>query len=113
MDDLSAWLLEQISDDEREEEHLDSGWWEVDSDHSETYGAIMRFAGKDRVLAECEAKRKLLALHQHGRLTGPLASITKIPFTCISCGGVGWCEHVRLLTLPYADQPGYREEWKP
>ncbi len=46
-----------------------------------------------RVLAECEAKRRLLgwARIEH-RNTNPV---------------------LRLLALPYADHPDYREEWRP
>jgi len=64
------------------------------------------------VLARIAADRKILALHGsidniYGRLE------------CTSCGIAGefpvrWpCPTLRLLASPYADSPGYREEWKP
>jgi hypothetical protein len=59
-----------------------------------------------RVLAECEAKKQIVT---------DIADLVLEPF------GVQWpdgykeaLEHVlRLLALPYADQPGHREQWKP
>lgn len=70
-----------------------------------------------RVLREVEAKRQILGIHRlagydfEGRDVGP---------GCYECGHSaeysdrgGWCETVRLLALPYADHPDYREEWKP
>lgn len=51
----------------------------------------------DRVLAECEAKRRIVEHCEPDPLT-------KSPGD----------EYVlRLLALPYADRPGYREEWRP
>lgn len=63
-----------------------------------------------RVLAEVEAKRKLLGSHYDYR------------GVCTRC--FDWqnkpvereqfpCEVVRLLALPYADHPDYRAEWRP
>jgi hypothetical protein len=67
-----------------------------------------------RVVAEVEAKRRIIAEHQ------PLVS-----GSCRVCtvwdedddwqarGFLFPCPTVRLLALPYADRPGYREEWRP
>lgn len=52
-----------------------------------------------RVLVEVEAKRRIIDLHAHflGRMAvDELADMT-----------------LRLLALPYANRPGYREEWAP
>ncbi|MFD8805596.1 DUF6221 family protein [Streptomyces sp. NPDC059597] len=59
-----------------------------------------------RVLREIDAKRRILAEHW---LNG---------WVCDTCdnGEVGQtfpCATLRLLALPYADRPGYREEWRP
>lgn len=86
-----------------------------------------------RVLAECEAKRRIVELHViGGSLRGPETD-NKF-YTCELCGPNDWplhkvdgrwvdvpepggdfwpCETLRLLALPYADRPGYREEWRP
>ncbi|MEU9002986.1 DUF6221 family protein [Streptomyces sp. NPDC048551] len=69
-----------------------------------------------RVLAEVDAKRQLLQAH------GPL-NVQGDPFTgCTTCSWRDqmdelWvqypCPTLRLLALPYADHPDYREQWRP
>lgn len=60
-----------------------------------------------RVLSEIDAKRRLLALHARAH------------HQCVTEDGpTQWhaadpCTTLRLLALPYADRPGYREEWRP
>ncbi len=63
-----------------------------------------------RVLADVAAKRAILDAHEE--LTIGCCN------TCTegmhSSEHQSWpCATVRLLALPYADQPGYREEWRP
>lgn len=58
-----------------------------------------------RVLAECEAKRRVISLCQ-------------LDFNDddepIFLGGYGeaYWDTLRLIALPYVDRPGYREEWR-
>lgn len=56
-----------------------------------------------RVLAECEAKRRIVEIHQIGN--DPCdehdASMRSIP-----------CETLQLLALPYADHRDYQQEWR-
>ena len=77
--------------------------------------------GSWRVLAECEAKRRIVELH----------SIREASPSCSQCGGytattdgqrgivhhgyaIPWpCPTLRALALPYADHPDYREDWRP
>jgi hypothetical protein len=54
-----------------------------------------------RVLAECEAKRRIVELV----LDRPIRDHGDCK--CESC----WT--LRLVALPYADHPDYRAEWKP
>ena len=55
-----------------------------------------------RVLAECDAKRRIVGLH-HEILT-----------ICQGCANESYpCRTLRALALPYADHPDYREEWRP
>lgn len=67
-----------------------------------------------RVLAECEAKRRIVAAHpvvQHGTDgRGP-----EDEWECRKCYEypASWCTTLRALALPYADHPDYREEWRP
>lgn len=69
-----------------------------------------------RVLAEVDAHRKLLDLHSPLNVEGD--AITG----CTTCSWrdemdelwVQWpCPTLRVLALPYADRPDYREEWRP
>lgn len=72
------------------------------------------------ILAECEAKRRIVALHG-----GFLAWSTANQLHCETCAkwyeadydgppNVDWpCATLRLLAMPYADHPDYREEWRP
>jgi hypothetical protein len=90
MDDLVTWLLEQVAEDERENNapgryYDDPGYWTA-----------------ERVAAECESKRRLIDMYQAiletGGFVGTLYANAAAPA-------------LQLLALPYADRPGYREEW--
>jgi hypothetical protein len=60
-----------------------------------------------RVLAECAAKRRIIALHDQwhectfGRGLEAAGAVQQDEA----------CPTLRLLALPYADHPDYREEW--
>ncbi len=65
-----------------------------------------------RVLREIDTKRQLLALHHQ------LEDAEEMLDFCATCDVTGKyrehpCTTLRLLALPYADRPGYREEWRP
>jgi hypothetical protein len=85
-----------------------------------------------RVLAEVAAKRRIIVAHQ------PYEDITHYSggkpvraMLCPTCVYIGDdetssgdryrtlehdeapCDTLRLLALPYADMPGYRDEWRP
>lgn len=66
-----------------------------------------------RVLAECEAKRRIIAQSQNAARGRDLAlsgeSVDGEPLVISFTLDVV----LRLLALPYADRPGYREEWRP
>jgi hypothetical protein len=57
-----------------------------------------------RVLAECEAKRRIVKLHEidwrDDRICGLCERNYSFP-----------CPTVRALTLPYADHPDFQQEW--
>lgn len=56
----------------------------------------------DRVLAECEAKRRIVRLHP------------EILGICQECANEQYpCRTLGAVALPYADHPDYREEWRP
>lgn len=65
----------------------------------------------ERWRAEVEAKRRLVELHRSYGGYGEY---------CNECdkddppSSDGWpCDTLKLLALPYADHPDYRQEWKP
>lgn len=67
-----------------------------------------------RVFAECEAKRRIVALHRPERY----ADVDEHFCTTCRAGAfertVDWpCPTLRALALPYADHPDYQEEWRP
>ncbi|QIP87619.1 hypothetical protein GLX30_30365 [Streptomyces sp. Tu 2975] len=73
-----------------------------------------------RVLVEVEAKRRILDEHQEGTL-GCAVCAAPEDFDEDSEGNAEWsraakwwpCPTLRLLALPYAYHPEYREEWRP
>lgn len=113
---LTDFLLARIAGDERDargalgsamtDDALASGW------------------GTERVLVECEAKRRIL--HQHVQMSAgqPLmADYEGADQQCVSCGyAEEWemteygptfpCPTLLALALPYADHPDFREEWR-
>lgn len=125
MTTLTDFLLARIAEDEEVARRAgDSGpvthgrrseltqvW---DRDYGEIEGAVEY--DSLRVLAECEAKRRIVEFHRpstdHGDAYAPY---------CVGCweeGGMDGapnhpCRTVRWIALPYADHPDYREEWKP
>lgn len=69
-----------------------------------------------RLLAECEAKRQIVRLHEpYGT---PQRMVYGTIIACSTCGSVDdapheWpCETLKALAAVYADHPDYREEWR-
>jgi hypothetical protein len=68
-----------------------------------------------RVLAECEAKRKLVDMHETIAAAYPIETVR----SCRVCSVDGEyprlfpCETIRLLAVGYAVHPDYRDAWKP
>ena len=127
-DDLAAWLT-QIWDEQEKAARAafsnqadpEEGWGEdgravtphVGVIHEDVQRAHVVAWHPGVVLARLAADRQILALHKH--TADPVGWID-----CGTCGEAGheadkvkWCQHVRLLASPYADRPGYREEWRP
>lgn len=107
---LTDFLLARIAEDEADAEaHPDPNMWD---------GNPRGWFDPDRVQAECDAKRRILKLHEPrdwDEGVGP--DVPKGTPVCTTCGdGEFWsvahpCDTLRLLALPYADHPDYREEW--
>ena len=142
MGDLARWLGEQLDEDERialaaadELEGLElGGSWSYDGHYVETVsertmvavgsqdfmtpGVGQHIAVHDpaRVLREIDAKRQLLKLHAPSDLGTWVGDDEDETPACRTCGNLTArfpCRTLRLLALPYADRPGYREEWAP
>ena len=74
----------------------------------------------NQMISEIEAFRLLLKTHQ----TTVSEKVPGFPlhgseYWCETCNvpsdeaGSNWCETLRLLAMPYSEQPGYREKWRP
>ena len=63
------------------------------------------------VLARITAARAILVLHKPQ--WNDTADIAADFYGCLTCGESDLCDTVKLLSSPYADLPGYREDWKP
>jgi hypothetical protein len=132
--DLAAWLLEQITEDERgatasaEAENATSWGTRHDSNYIEDWTLVTgieeplseatarHVANWDpsRVLAECDAKQRIIELHTGGHECSVYDHNGEIDSCRYVHGDLGEdCSTVRALALPYADRLGYREEWKP
>ncbi|WP_346536961.1 DUF6221 family protein [Micromonospora sp. DPT] len=97
-DDLVTWLRAQLDIDEK---------WARDTG-GPLYGEphdVGTPGHHARVLAEVDAKRRIIDKYE-------LWSDEKFPD---SNGGYAsaLADVLSMLALPYADRPGYRDEWKP
>ncbi|MFE9955851.1 DUF6221 family protein [Micromonospora sp. NPDC005299] len=111
MTDLSTWLRTQLDEDERiaREARQRGEWWFASRNPSVNLHALTAHAQRwepVRALAEVDAKRRILSLHRCDDADGtdPICNV---------CLYTPPCETVKTLALPYADRPGYREEWRP
>lgn len=82
-----------------------------------------------RVLREIDAKRQLLDLHPYAvlrknvgerwkgdpdpRFDRTFCATCHVDDGCIQDNDGRPCETLRLLALPYAGRPGFRDEWRP
>ncbi|MFD7661098.1 DUF6221 family protein [Streptomyces sp. NPDC059788] len=69
-----------------------------------------------RVLAEVDAKRRLLVVHAKSSSYDGCVICDDGNDSCGCMGGAHWeypCDTVKLLALSYADHPDYRQEWRP
>lgn len=63
-----------------------------------------------RVLAEVDAKRRILDEHQTTIMSQYWCATCHVPG---DVPGSNWCMTLRLLAVPYAQHPSYRKEWTP
>jgi uncharacterized protein DUF6221 len=119
---LTSFLLARIADDEDDARYaterglLGEGWdcswaWQGVGQHESqprpTRSFIVEGApSPDRVLAECEARRRIVELHQ---VYNAFPDVT----ACGICGESPYCATLRTLAAVYVDHQDYRKEWKP
>ena len=141
MDDLAAFLLARISEDEATaraavkvtEVGATAGWywsnagdavfldgtsipvacgpWRQPMDQAWAFHIVRH--DPERVLAECDAKRRIVTAHRQRQ-----DSVTGIPRDDAGraerhAAGSAVDDVLRFLALPYADHRAYRPEWRP
>ncbi|MFE9735507.1 DUF6221 family protein [Streptomyces sp. NPDC005863] len=141
-DDLVKWLGEQLDEDEGTAKAVQwdgSGnrlSWELAASATVDVGEDEFYAG-DRtianhivthdpasVLREIDAKRRVLARHHAAPIPPGNEWAEEYPYCAAHAytqadGTVVYpvqlqnCPELRDLAAPYADRPGYREEWRP
>jgi len=90
-------------DDDEEPDPTARVYIEPDADH------MIRW-DPPRVLAECEAKRRIVKIHTEG--LDDFDGSELYSTGCDGCRSVLWpCPTILALLLPYADHPDYREDW--
>jgi hypothetical protein len=134
MDDLVAFMRDRLDDDEQAARRVNSSWRQIgetgviasDGDRAEECangnwtGIAEHIVRHDpvRVLADIEVKRELIKLHKSAKLSY-LPSRERGCVTCSTAqawdaqAGEANCQTLRLLALPYADHPDYRDAWRP
>lgn len=126
MNDLVAWLRAQLDEDERLAPFGAPAWSvtgrrNVADDNGDTVAMAADRAEADhiarwdpaRVLREVEAKRRIIELHPLVTYTDEEPGYRQILNDHTCPGRQAPCTTLRLLALPYADRPGYRQEWAP
>ncbi|MFJ9037448.1 DUF6221 family protein [Streptomyces sp. NPDC102406] len=136
MDELVRWLGEQYDEDARRlhaaADEAGGEVWQYDGRYVRALpeGDMVAVGSQDlmeagigehvaewdpaRVLREVDAKRQTLALHS---VSGGHECSTRDARGdidhCTWIMEAEACTTVRLLALPYADRPGYKETWRP
>jgi hypothetical protein len=83
------------------------------SDAADWLGGVIQHVetwNPDRVLAECDAKRRIVELHTGEHECSVYEDNGEINYCQYVLGD---CSTLRLLALPYAGRPGHRDDWRP
>jgi hypothetical protein len=123
--DLAAWLTSIWDEEERlAKEALAPDWrgsktfYDTEGAQQDSWGLWLFHIYPASVLARIAADRKILELHSAepnpllSRKTLSWAERGKLPLVCSECSGAWPCRTLLLLASPYADRPGFREEWR-
>lgn len=93
---LTKFLVARIADDEEAADDLHEQDCSSVQDGSQWGPCDCSYPA--RVLAECEAKRRIVGDYQ-------------IPTVRFASGALVWADCLRHLASVYADHPDYRDEW--
>jgi len=116
---IVEFLLDRITEDEAVArgalDRVTRSWggWEEFADFgvsAESSAHVLRHH-PERVLAECEAKRRIVELHAGAHECSVYAK-GEVD-NCAWVESDDTCSTLRLLALPYADHPDYDEAWRP
>ncbi|MFF4848810.1 DUF6221 family protein [Streptomyces sp. NPDC001194] len=66
-----------------------------------------------RALAEIDTKRRIVQLYTTARGWADRAEDIQVSGNNSQVASVAYLDVLRLLALPYADHPEFREEWRP
>jgi hypothetical protein len=100
---ITAFLLARIAEDEAIAQAALEPWAGEDDgatigDFSRESFVFVKHFGPDRVLADCEAKSRIINLHN--------------PCADWSYGDATTCPELVALASVYADHPDYRDKWR-
>jgi hypothetical protein len=117
MKDLVDWLRAQLDEDERVARAADAGrWLPEDKGITFEYRADDYHEGEAqaRLVADSRANQEHIAEWYPARVLAEVEAKRRI---LDDASAMVWRDalgnFLRLLALPYADRPGYREEWRP
>ncbi|MEU4772951.1 DUF6221 family protein [Micromonospora sp. NPDC023644] len=127
MDDLATWLRAQLDDDERvarEALHPDAanpGVWTTEHHNSEHHSEPNRcHIAEDRSGHYWTVAREVfipnaehMARWDPGRVLAEVDAKQRILDDCEERRSIQARRLMQLIALPYADRPGYRDEWRP
>ena len=109
MSDLVAFVTARLDEDEAVLNGLDeTARYGIESVSNTDVSALL-----DRARADIDAKRRILDLHDIRREVDEFEGRATVITWCATCNQPGYCPTLRLLALPYAGHPDYREEWRP
>lgn len=105
MNELAEFLLARIGEDEAVAQAASGSGVHDERPAVKEWIAL---ANPLRMIVWSDARRRIVALHHAASPNG-----TADQDVCAGCGHPDPCPTMRLMALPFADHPDYREEWRP
>lgn len=111
--ELIAFLRARLDEDQQHVEAMDDFW--IDTTDEFTGDAARRFTDEKRVLADIDARRRIVDMfeqYEHATTRSGDTTTPGLP-SWLGGGQAALDRTLRLLALPYADHSDYRAEWRP